>query len=63
MTRRGHAKILDFGLAKMPLAGGTGSSQGSAETQTTELLQEHLTSPGLVLGTVAYMSPAAAGSG
>src|SRR5271156_7253566 len=46
VTRRGHAKILDFGLAKMPLAGGAGHPQGSAETPATQVPEEHLTSPG-----------------
>jgi serine/threonine protein kinase len=56
VTERGHAKVLDFGLAKVTLAGSSSSQMGSANT-ATEVVEEQLTNPGTAVGTISYMSP------
>jgi serine/threonine protein kinase/tetratricopeptide (TPR) repeat protein len=57
VTKRGHAKILDFGLAKVSAQPGRKEKENEAGASLPTMDEQHLTSPGTALGTMSYMSP------
>ena len=57
VTKRGHAKVLDFGLAKLAPAARIAGGPAALSILTVESSAEHLTGPGMAIGTVSYMSP------
>jgi serine/threonine protein kinase/tetratricopeptide (TPR) repeat protein len=57
VTKRGHAKILDFGLAKLSTQFGRKENENEAGSSQPTMDEQHLTSPGTALGTMSYMSP------